>query len=769
MSKNGIISFILISLVIINFAFTFNSFSLDKKNHILIINSYSPAFSYTRSVVKGISSILSPNSTIHVENIDVQINNSEEYFNYLSDSYKHKFKNYKFDIIIATDNSAYNFLNTYHDQLFKNIPVVFCGFDKFSSNDMVKNDNFFYIENNLNPIKTLDISLKLHPDYKTVFIPFNPYFLNNYYKNLIKDGRIYLKSKNIKVIIYYSNKIDDVLSKIKELPDKSIIITTTPFISNNDLISTQKSSELISKSSSMPIYCFFDDLLNSGATGGMVCVGYSQGELAGKIAFDIINGKKIENHNFLVPTKYMFDYSKLKQFNTDFSKLPKNSILINKPSTVYTIPKGFMHIVSTFIIIILLININKRKKIEKYLKKNKKLYKNLIEFLPYGIILCSDKKIQFVNQTMLKLMSSNDCNDFIGKNPFDFIHPDYHSIVNNKIKEQEKGKIPEVVEQVAIKFDGTYLDIEAYIYPFIFDEFKSLIIVRDITEKKQTEKLQKQIKQEKEKLKQALEYDKFKTEFFANLSHELKTPLNLIFGTTQLIESNIRNYSLDNRMYKHINILKQNSYRLLRLVNNIIDITKMDCGYFDLNLKNQNIVNIVEDITLSVAEYVQTKHISLLFDTDVEEKIMAVDPDSIERIILNLLSNSIKFTNKGDSIQVNIYDKNDHIVISVKDTGIGIPKDKLDIIFDRFRQVDKSLTRNNEGSGIGLSVVKSLIDMYNGQIDVISEYGRGSEFIVKLPVKVLANSNIVNDDIYISQNKYIEKINIEFSDIYSLY
>lgn len=183
---------------------------------------------------------------------------------------------------------------------------------------------------------------------------------------------------------------------------------------------------------------------------------------------------------------------------------------------------------------------------------------------------------------------------------------------------------------------------------------------------------------------------------------------------------------------------------------------------------NCNIISIVEEITLSIAGYSNSKNIDLVFDTDVEEKIIACDPDKIERIMLNLLSNSLKFTNEGGKIFVNIFNGEEYITISVQDNGIGIPENKIDIIFDRFRQVDKSFTRSYEGSGIGLSLVKSLLEMQGGAISVESIYGTGTKFTIKFPVKVLKHDNNEEKDKKDNNmmDSCVEKIKIEFSDIY---
>ncbi|MCX7842987.1 MAG: HAMP domain-containing histidine kinase [Clostridia bacterium] len=264
------------------------------------------------------------------------------------------------------------------------------------------------------------------------------------------------------------------------------------------------------------------------------------------------------------------------------------------------------------------------------------------------------------------------------------------------------------------------------------------------------------------------EYDNYKTEFFSNISHDIKTPLTVILGTIQLMDQNMAKAPLEKRKpNKHLQTIKHNCYRLLRLVNNILDISRIDSGYIKLNLTNVNIVYIVEEITQSVVPYAEQKNLSLEFDTEQEEIITAVDIDKVERVILNLLSNAIKFTPPGGKIQVSIYERNRQVVISVKDTGYGIPQNKLGIIFDRFKQSDSSLTRDTEGSGIGLSLVKSFIDLHSGSISVQSEESRGSEFLVELPIRLCEAQNHTGARHQNMQGKIVEAINIEFSDIYS--
>ncbi|WP_246577989.1 sensor histidine kinase [Clostridium psychrophilum] len=260
---------------------------------------------------------------------------------------------------------------------------------------------------------------------------------------------------------------------------------------------------------------------------------------------------------------------------------------------------------------------------------------------------------------------------------------------------------------------------------------------------------------------------KLQGEFLVNVSHELKTPLNVIFATAQLFKMYCDTGSLDDKkdsIVKYIDSIKQNSYRLSKIINNIVDLSKIEAGFFKLNLSNNNVVEVVEEIVMSVTTLTDSKGLNIIFDTDSEENIIACDSEKIERIVLNLISNAIKFSHAGDEIFVDVTSNDKFVEISVRDNGIGIEEKDLDMIFDRFKQVDKSLSRNAEGTGIGLSLVKSIVELHGGSINVESEFGKGSKFTVKLPkVKVLHENMIYSSNVRSKD----ENIQVELSDVYS--
>ena len=353
--------------------------------------------------------------------------------------------------------------------------------------------------------------------------------------------------------------------------------------------------------------------------------------------------------------------------------------------------------------------------------------------------------------------------ELLSMNYADLIHKDDLNTCKRKIVKNKNEKVIIYAENRFLCKNNEYKWL-AWNCRYLKERKEYITTVRDITEEKRLE-------EERKNLQEAIHLESIKNEFFANISHEFKTPLNIILGTIQLIDKYVKSGNIQNAniidLSKYIRPIRQNSYRLLRLVNNLIDMTRIDTGYYDLNIENSNIVSIVENITMSVAHHIENKGINLIFDTNEEELILACDSDKIERIMLNLISNAIKYTDKNGEIKVDVNCNKDRVKISVKDNGIGICKDKIDMIFDRFMQVDNSLTRRCEGSGIGLSLVKSLVEMHGGKIDVYSEVGKGSEFVFEIPVKIIKDNKrcyMKNDYI----DFQIEKCNVEFSDIYSL-
>ncbi|AWK53131.1 histidine kinase [Clostridium beijerinckii] len=404
---------------------------------------------------------------------------------------------------------------------------------------------------------------------------------------------------------------------------------------------------------------------------------------------------------------------------------------------------------------------------DEFLKTQYKALDTLIENLELGCAIASypDLNIKYINNKycnrLKKINPEIESSSIMGKNVFDIFKYNKHQRTKLEINLQEsiekKSKSCFYYKKYIDAGEEKFLKIMCQPMFGLNNKVIEVIFIEiDITE---------EIKAQN-RMEETL---KIQDQMFSNISHELKTPLNVIFSTNQLMEFYLKNDSFEansKKVSKGINIIKQNCYRFTKIINNIIDISKIESGFLKLNLSNENIVNITEDIVESVSDYIEEKGLNIVFDTNTEEKIIACDPDKIERIILNIISNAVKFTNRNGSIFINILDKGDTVEILIKDTGIGMEKKYLDNIFKRFHQIDKSLSRNAEGSGIGLSLVKSIVELHGGKISAESKPDEGSIFKIELPAITIENPKVIPESKAI--NSKIERINVEFSDIYSI-
>lgn len=390
----------------------------------------------------------------------------------------------------------------------------------------------------------------------------------------------------------------------------------------------------------------------------------------------------------------------------------------------------------------------------KVLNDNLKIFYNLVENNKHSsMYICkSNEEILYANKKIR--------DEYI-----DFKNNDLQNLgLIMGIKTEEIGKKEEILkslEETGVwrgilnnKTNNKTVDCSVQLIDTIKNETDMAITFMDISDE-----INRELELEKLKV-----YDKEKSDFISNISHELKTPLNLFYSTVQLLDSISENEDCDFRLTygKYNKTLHVNCKRMMRLINNVMDISKIDTGMLSPDFGNYDIVSIVEDVTLSVVNYALLKKIHVQFDTNIEEQIIKCDPNMIERVILNLLSNAIKFSKENQTIYVDMLVNEDFIKIYIKDEGIGISKEVKNLIFEKFVQVDKSFTRMNEGSGIGLSIVKSIIELHNGEIEVDSKPNEGSTFIIAIPNISLHDSDF---KVYDVSNQNTE---LELSDIYEI-
>ena len=364
------------------------------------------------------------------------------------------------------------------------------------------------------------------------------------------------------------------------------------------------------------------------------------------------------------------------------------------------------------------------------IEQSEKTYKLLLQTLPEGIVIVNPttKKHIYRNEASIRMLKT------IGLEKL-------NESIKTYLKEENYGNFRRFTIDKLNNVDISLAIVKR-------EEEGSLIVVfRMLDCEFKSTQLEKELNRIKEK-------NKFKTEFLSNVAYDIKKPINKIFETNNNLIENKGKYNSEN-INNHTRLVKQNCYRLIRLLSNVEYVSRIDNGTCTLELRKCDIVKLVENIVKISKTYTDKKGIDISFKSEVNKKILSLDIDKVEKIILNILSNAIKFTDTGGKIDINLYMHNEQVCISIKDTGIGIPKDKTEVIFENFEQLDTTLSRGCEGTGMGLSVVKKLANLNNIKINVESELNKGSEFIITLP------NNIVSKNIKL-QDKFAqdEKIHI---------
>jgi PAS domain S-box-containing protein len=383
-------------------------------------------------------------------------------------------------------------------------------------------------------------------------------------------------------------------------------------------------------------------------------------------------------------------------------------------------------------------DITERNEIQEELTRSQIRYHLLADAAFEGIVI-HDNGIILESNKAIKNVLGYDANDILGKNFLKMVvHPDCMEKIMHKIS----SGYSKPYEVYAIKKDGTVIPVEILAHTIVhYGKKVRVAAMRDITDRKfaerklkeYTEKLEIKNKELDAALIKAEEATRTKTEFLANMSHEIRTPMNGVIGmTTLLLETDLNEEQL-----QYVNTVQKSGEALLDLINDILDISKIEAGKLELEQLPVNLNDIFEELALLLAVKANDKGIELICspDPDVSTNIVA-DPARLKQVLINLGGNAIKFTHKGEvainASTVSETDSDVTLLFSVKDTGIGIPEGKIDLLFDKFSQVDASTTRNYGGTGLGLAISRELVEQMGGTIGVNSEKDKGSEFWFQL-------------------------------------
>ncbi len=393
-------------------------------------------------------------------------------------------------------------------------------------------------------------------------------------------------------------------------------------------------------------------------------------------------------------------------------------------------------------------DITERKAAEDALRESEMLYQQLMENVSDSVFIIKlDGHFKYINSAITRL-SGISHNELIGTH--------FLSIVQKEYRQQ---LIKFYQKQVADNIDTTYCE-----FPVIkkngeilwagqtvrmnkssTGEINFYGVTRDISATKKADDARRDL-------------EEAKTRFFANISHEIRTPLTLMLGPIESVLQGDYGKEIGNDFFKN---LHRNTLSLLKLVNNLLDFSKIEAGKMILNVQEGNIVHFARHYLSSIQLACKSKNINLDLKTSADSVMLFFDPERMDKVFMNLLSNALKFTGAGGTISMSVIDKGDHCCILFSDSGEGVPEKSLNTIFDRFSQADTTSTRKHEGTGIGLALVKELVELHGGSIAVESRYkekypdNHGSVFTVCIPkgiahfenrqnVKFSENNNLDN-------------------------
>jgi len=366
-------------------------------------------------------------------------------------------------------------------------------------------------------------------------------------------------------------------------------------------------------------------------------------------------------------------------------------------------------------------DISKAKQMENDLRLSEEKYRLIVENANDGIVISQKNQFIYSNNRFAQMLgySVEELNNISFK---EIYTKEATKSLYNRLNKRDKGEtIPNQYETTFKKKDGNIIIVSVNYQIIDFqNEDATFAIIRDITEQKHAEKSLK------EALTKAKEADHLKSAFLANMSHEVRTPMNGIMGFARLLRK--KNLSGE-KQEQYLDVIEKSSERMLNIINDLIDISKIESGQMELHSENMNINDVITFIQRFFEPECASKGIELISSTTLppDLAIIVSDKDKLEAILINLLKNAIKFTHHG-KINFGYEQYEDKLIFFVEDTGIGIPQNKQKQIFDRFIQVDSSMTKPYEGAGLGLSISKAFVNMLGGNLELSSKVNSGSRF-----------------------------------------
>ena len=744
--KNKTVCGIITLTIIVSVFFHAQVFAANNKKVLLLV-SYHQGFTWSDDVVNGIINRLKStekNIRLYIEYMDTRRwYDDVQYLINLHDIYQYKYRGVQFDAIIAVDDNAYNFLLKQRDQLFPEVPVVFCGVNYFSDDQLAGIKNFTGIAESLDVKGTIGLILKLQPKTAHINIISDKSSFGTTQTRLIKNVIQNYKGKKVQFNIWDNLSIRDFAEKAKKLAGNSAILYVV-IVKDREGQPFNPSEFLpnISKDAAGPIYGVDENLLPYGIVGGSLKSGLIHGIQAAEIAIQVLKGTQASQIPVIKEPKVVakFRYDLLTRFQIELDRLPADSVLVGKPFSFYETYKKLVWIVfgaTAFLLLfiaILALNIVRRKKAEVLLRKSEEKYRNLIELAQEGIwVIDKDNNTTFVNPSMAKMLGYTP-DEMIGKSLFYFMNKHGRAMADKNLERRRKG-IKELHDFEFMKKDGDRIFTTMETAP-IQDEagnyMGAIAGIIDITERKQAEEA---LRESESKLRQSQKMESIGT-LAGGIAHEFNNILGIIIGNTELAIDDVPEWNPAKESLKEI---RKASMRAKDVVRHILSFARKTPA----QRKPIQISTVVRESLKLMRASIPTT-IEIRQNIACESEMILADPTEVNQILMNLCTNSVHaLSDETGVLEVNLeneelrmkneelgLDPGRYVKLTVKDTGSGIEPENMDRIFDPYFTT-KDI---GEGTGMGLAVTYGIIKKHDGAIKASSELGKGTIIEVLFPL-----------------------------------